>query len=191
MRPMLTPRRTDARRNREAILRVADEAFSEGSEVVALEEIARRTGLGRATVYRHFPDRAALGFAVAEHQLELVKEFVRTAEENPRCSFRELLQWVLFKQVARRALVQLFRELPTRVQQQHANALIAILRQSFRRAQAGGELRDDIEPADLFLVFEMVEAALAAIPADEDRDAATQRIIEVITNGLLAVSFSR
>ena len=39
-RALLTPQRTDARRNREMILRAADEAFAEGADSVQIEEIA-------------------------------------------------------------------------------------------------------------------------------------------------------
>jgi AcrR family transcriptional regulator len=187
---VLTPQRTDARRNRESILRVADEAFARGSESVSLEEVARRAGLGRATVYRHFPDRQALGNAVAEQQLELLKELVRTADGD-RGSFRDLLRVVLSTQVARRPLVQLFRELPTRVQRQSAHALIGILTPAFRRAQAAGELRDDLEPADLVLVLEMVEAAVAATPPEADRDATAQRFITFLLDGLFPRAVQR
>ncbi len=180
---MLTPRRTDARRNRQAILRVADEAFAQGSYVVPLEEIARRAGLGRATVYRHFPDRHALGTAVATQQLGMLRKVVDAAKAERR-SFRELLHMVLSKQVSRRPLVQLFRELPARDQQQYADALIAALTPAFQLAQAEGQLRDDIEPADLRRVLDMIEAAVAAGPADAGRDANTQRLIAIVLDGL-------
>jgi AcrR family transcriptional regulator len=186
---VLTPRRTDARRNRQAILRVADEAFAQGSEVVPLEEIARRAGLGRATVYRHFPDRQALGAAVAAEQLAMLRRIVDEADEE-HCSFRDLLHMVFSVQVARRPLVHLFQELPVRDQRQHAEALIAVLKPAFRRAQAEGQLRDDVEPADLVLVLEMIEGAVAARSAGPDRDAAMQRLIGVILDGLFTLSTS-
>ena len=87
--PGLLPRRMDARRNREVILRVAVEAFSRGGELVSLDDIARRAGLGRATVYRHFPDRTALGFAVAAERLAAL------AHRMEGASFRELFSAVL------------------------------------------------------------------------------------------------
>jgi AcrR family transcriptional regulator len=178
-----TPQRTDARRNRQAILRAADEAFTHGSDVVQLEEIARRAGLGRATVYRHFPDRQALGAAVAAEHLAMLRRIVSEAEEE-HCSFRELLHMVLSEQVARRPLVHLFQELPVRDQRQYANSLIAVLTPAFRRAQAGGQLRDDVEPADLVMVHEMIEAAVVSGPEGAGRDAAMQRLIAVILDGL-------
>src|ERR1700752_4264733 len=54
------PKRADARRNYEKVLTAAREAFAEGGESTALEEIARRAGVGIGTLYRHFPNRQAL-----------------------------------------------------------------------------------------------------------------------------------
>lgn len=184
---MLTPRRrVDARRNREVILRAADEAFAQESGVVSLTEIARRAGLSRATVYRHFRDRKALGAAHAARELATLRRIVKAADGQHRC-FRHLLHLVLSTQVARRPLVCLFRELPERDQQKYAGALIAALAPAFHRAQAHGELRDDVALADLVLVFEMIEAALSARPAADNRDA-TQRLIAVVIDGLFATS---
>ena len=167
------PRRVDARRNREAILRAADEAFSEDADV-ALDAVARRTGLGRATVYRHFPDRTALALAVAAHHLAALKNRVRGREP-----FRELLGSVLAMQARRRPLVRLFRELPERSRRHHAHALVSLLRPALEQAQREGTVRADIEPADLALLFEMHEAALvSAEPAE--------RLVRVFLDGLAA-----
>jgi AcrR family transcriptional regulator len=178
---VLTPRRTDARRNRQEILRVANEAFAEGSASVSFEELARRAGLGRATVYRHFPDRQALGLAIAAEQLTALRRIVAGPDQ---CSFRDLLQLVLCSQVSRRALVNLMRELPEREQRQHANALITILTGPLRQAQAEGRLRLDVQPTDLALIFEMIEAAVRFSPGSVNQDAAAHRLITVLLDGL-------
>lgn len=172
------PRRVDARRNREAILRAADEAFSEDADV-ALDEVARRAGLGRATVYRHFPDRTALAFAVAAHHLAALKHQVRGQEP-----FHELLRTVLAMQARRRPLVRLFRELPERSQRRYTQTLIALLRPAFERAQREGSVRTDLEPADLALLFEMHEAALVAGPAPRERSEPAKRLVRVFLDGL-------
>jgi AcrR family transcriptional regulator len=187
----LAPQRLDARRNREAILRVADEAFSQDVDAVALDEIARRAGLGRATVYRHFPDRNALGAAVAAQHLAALKDLaalkaVVDTEQLWRCSFRELLESVLALQAARRPLVRLFRDLPERVQRQYIDALLALLLPSFQRAQEEGSLRADLEITDLALIFEMLDAALRSGPTALDRAEAAERLIRVILDGLFA-----
>src|SRR3954464_13553679 len=66
------PRRADARRNYDKVLAAAREAFAEGGESTALEESARRAGVGIGTLYRHFPNRQALLEALYVDEVEVV-----------------------------------------------------------------------------------------------------------------------
>ena len=183
--PMAAPnsRRADARRNRETILRAADEAFTEDVDEISLHEIAKRAGLARATVYRHFPDRTALGIAVATQHLDWFK-YVVAEQLRQHHPFRELLQTVLSMQAERRPLVRLFRELPARHQRQYTAALIAVLRPAFDEAQRDGSLRRDVKPTDLPLMFEMLEAALRSGPSTMDRTESAERLVQVMLDGL-------
>ncbi|PGH49897.1 TetR/AcrR family transcriptional regulator [Streptomyces sp. Ru87] len=52
--------RADALRNRERIVAAAREMFVEHGADVSLDEVARRAGVGNATLYRHFADRQEL-----------------------------------------------------------------------------------------------------------------------------------
>jgi AcrR family transcriptional regulator len=61
---MAAPRRADARRNYERLLAAATEVFGERGADAPLDEIARRAGIGNATMYRHFPTRSDLLIAV-------------------------------------------------------------------------------------------------------------------------------
>lgn len=54
------PRRADAERNRDTILRTARTAFAESGAQVSMAEISRRAGVGMATLYRNFPGRREL-----------------------------------------------------------------------------------------------------------------------------------
>jgi AcrR family transcriptional regulator len=56
--------RADGRRNRERIVAAAAELVSRDGAQASLEEIARRAGVGSATLHRHFPSRRALLEAV-------------------------------------------------------------------------------------------------------------------------------
>jgi AcrR family transcriptional regulator len=71
---MTRPQRADARNNRARILDVADAVFGEGGESASTEEVARRAGVGIATVFRHFPTKAALLEAVLVRRLERLRE---------------------------------------------------------------------------------------------------------------------
>ncbi|MFD7313956.1 TetR/AcrR family transcriptional regulator [Streptomyces sp. NPDC059883] len=63
------PLRRDAQRNRELLVASARDVFAEQGLDASLDEIARRAGVGNATLYRHFPDRAALIEAVFRESL--------------------------------------------------------------------------------------------------------------------------
>lgn len=54
------PLRADARRNRERILAAGRELFSRDGCEAQIDDVARQAGVGVGTVYRHFPDKAAL-----------------------------------------------------------------------------------------------------------------------------------
>lgn len=57
-------KRADASRNAALLLATAREVLAEAGNDVALDVIARRAGVGNATLYRHFPTRADLLVAV-------------------------------------------------------------------------------------------------------------------------------
>ncbi|MER5909392.1 TetR/AcrR family transcriptional regulator [Streptomyces sp. NPDC001982] len=70
--------RADALRNRERIVTAAREMFVEYGPDVPLDEIARRAGVGNATLYRNFPDRDAL---VREVVCSVIDRTVRAAKQ--------------------------------------------------------------------------------------------------------------
>ena len=64
------PMRADARRNYDRILAAASDAIAKHGAEASLEEIARRAGVGSATLHRHFPSRQALLEAVFHDRVE-------------------------------------------------------------------------------------------------------------------------
>ncbi|MFD4510867.1 TetR/AcrR family transcriptional regulator [Streptomyces sp. NPDC058464] len=62
------PVRTDAARNRTRLLDAARIAFASDAPV-SLKQIARDTGVGIGTLYRHFPTREALVEAIYQQEL--------------------------------------------------------------------------------------------------------------------------
>jgi AcrR family transcriptional regulator len=71
--------RVDAARNRERVLRAAAALFAErGAVNVSMEDVARAAGVGKATLYRRYPDRAMLAVALLDqHERELEDQLVR------------------------------------------------------------------------------------------------------------------
>ncbi|MEU0911953.1 TetR/AcrR family transcriptional regulator [Streptomyces althioticus] len=75
--------RRDALRNRERLVEAAHAVFAEQGLEAPLDVIARRAGVGNATLYRHFPTRAALVDAVFRGQLTGTMEAGERARRAP------------------------------------------------------------------------------------------------------------
>jgi AcrR family transcriptional regulator len=63
-------RRADAQRNRDKILAAARAAFAQPGADASMAEIARRAGVGMATLYRNFPGRRELLEALYADEVE-------------------------------------------------------------------------------------------------------------------------
>jgi AcrR family transcriptional regulator len=73
-------RRADAERNREKILAVAREAFARPGAQPSMAEIARRAGVGMATLYRNFPGRRELLEALYTDEVDAICAAAETLE---------------------------------------------------------------------------------------------------------------
>src|SRR4051795_8357425 len=72
-------RRADASRNHERILSAARAVFVEDGAEASLDQVARRAGVGNATLYRHFGDREDLIRQVATHVIAQVADDAESA----------------------------------------------------------------------------------------------------------------
>lgn len=159
--------RTDARRNAERILAAAEDVFSAGRHDVSLEEIARRAGVGPATLYRHYPSKDDLIAAVVrERYLDHVAPILDEADTDPD-ALRGLLRCFeagLEIRAQHLRVVATTRRLPvaadglTRTFFHRLGGILA-------RAQEQGQVRRDLAPADLPRLLSMVAGT---IPFDED-----------------------
>jgi TetR/AcrR family transcriptional regulator, mexCD-oprJ operon repressor len=71
--------RADALRNRAALLDAAVGVLA-SDPTASLAEVAARAGVGRATLYRHFPNRGELGAAIREQALEQAAAALQAAD---------------------------------------------------------------------------------------------------------------
>jgi AcrR family transcriptional regulator len=73
--------RADAVRNRERVLRAARELFDErGVDEVTMEDVARRAGVAKGTVFHRFGDRSGLALALLdEHEREIQDQLLHGA----------------------------------------------------------------------------------------------------------------
>jgi AcrR family transcriptional regulator len=177
------PKRADARRNYEKVLAAARVAFAEGGESTALEEIARRAGVGIGTLYRNFPNRQALIEAL---YLEEVEEICRSAAEqlDGDDSWEALNRWferfIGYLATKHALAAELINYLGKDAQLFRASkkALFDAAEPLLRRAQADGVVRSDVDIAD---VIQMV-MAIAKIPAADPEQ--TTHILRVALDGL-------
>ena len=80
------PAKVDA----EIILKTAVEFVEEGREQLSMRAIAERLGLTVSSLYRYYPDRAALDMAVAERAARLLEAELRRAERSTQPLARAL-----------------------------------------------------------------------------------------------------
>lgn len=86
------PARADARRNYDALIAAARQTFAELGTEAPLEEIARRAGVGIATLYRRFPTRDELIEGV---YLEEVSGLAEAAEDlSSLPPWEALMAWI-------------------------------------------------------------------------------------------------
>jgi AcrR family transcriptional regulator len=85
--------RSDARRNYERLLRIAEDAFATQGVNASLTEIAKRADVGIGTLYRHFPTREALLEAVLRDRFDKLSSQGREMLEA-RASEAALLDWL-------------------------------------------------------------------------------------------------
>ncbi|MFI7541998.1 TetR/AcrR family transcriptional regulator [Actinoplanes sp. NPDC049599] len=178
-----TARRQDAQRNRAAIVLAASEVMAGGGSAVPMPEIARRAGVGQATLYRHFPDRSALAAAVITHHLQRLEAFVATEACRPAV-FQLLLREVLHSLVAMRPLVLLARRFDPGARERYQKRLVAAFCEPLRRAQREGYVHGDVAPEDLLVLLAMVQGVAEATGDLADTEAAAARSIDLVLNGI-------
>ncbi|MGO4431488.1 TetR/AcrR family transcriptional regulator, partial [Streptomyces sp. MCAF7] len=84
----------DALRNRERIVAAAREVLVEQGAEVSLDEIARRAGVGNATLYRHFADRGELVHHVTVSVMERIADQAEVALAEEPDAFAALCRFV-------------------------------------------------------------------------------------------------
>jgi AcrR family transcriptional regulator len=176
------PKRADARRNYEKVLAAAREAFAEGGESTALEEIARRAGVGIGTLYRHFPNRQALLEAV---YLNEVDEVCRTAAQldggDPWEALNGWFERLIGYFATKRALAhELLNYLDTGAPlfQECRASLFAAGEPLLKRAQDAGVVRPDVDFSEVMHML----MGIAKIPNSDPGQ--IERILRIALDGL-------
>jgi AcrR family transcriptional regulator len=162
---METPRplRADAERNRRALLEAATVAFCEGGLEVGVGEIAQRAGVGRGTVFRHFPTKEHLIAAIVVERInEAIARGVALLDApDPGDALFGFIEDTVGRQRADYALIQGLGDTwlaNDGIRAAHAG-LVRVLGQLLGRAQDTGQARPDIGALDVLI---MVKGACEA-----------------------------
>jgi AcrR family transcriptional regulator len=154
-----------------------------GLASVTMSQIAEQTGIGRATLYKYFPDVEAILLAwhqrqVAEHleQLAEVRDHARNAGERLKAVLEAYA--LIVHEHHGGDLAALLHRGPhvARAHQQ----LRDFVRDLLREGVASGEVRDDVAPEELASYCLHAIAAARGLPSK----AAVQRLVTVILAGL-------
>jgi AcrR family transcriptional regulator len=175
--------RRDARRNREAILAVARDLFSETADF-AMSEVARRAGVGQGTLYRHFPDRADLAAAVMEEHVERLREIAAQRAGDPDAFF--VLMRALAETLTRSYAVRdiaLSDAAAGSALERTRRQLAELVKGPLRDAKATGLLRRDLTADDVVLIVKMIRGALDELPDPAARAAAATRALSLVLEG--------
>jgi AcrR family transcriptional regulator len=165
------PLRADAERNRRALLQAATAAFCEGGLDVGVGEIAQRAGVGRGTLFRHFPTKEHLIAAiVVERMTEAIArgEALLDAAE-PGAALFSFIDETVGRQRRNYALFEAVNDAwleNDEIRAAHAG-LIRVLEQLLTRAQKAGQARADVSAIDvLILVKGACEASRSFLRID-------------------------
>jgi AcrR family transcriptional regulator len=177
------PMRADAKRNYERLVAAARKVFAQEGGGASMEAIAKEAGVGAGTLYRHFPKRIDVVEAVYR---EDVDELVNVAESVVADSkpWPALVAWleafVRYASGKRRFLNELHEafeknpELRVASRERIEGALSIVL----TRAQEAGEVRTDLDGADLMQLLGSMCMSATLTPAQ------SARLLVMIEDGL-------
>ncbi|MFJ9150433.1 TetR/AcrR family transcriptional regulator [Streptomyces sp. NPDC102270] len=178
--------RADARKNHDHLLAVAGAVITEQGVDASLRDIARRAGVGLATLIRHFPTREALLEALLRTNFDelAVKAGVLETSREPDDALMSWLRDFVACAHNYRGVVELMVtaiEDPESALHASCVAMRAAGTRLLTRAQAQGLARGDIDGTDLFALA----GSLAWLSDQPSLAARAEHLFEVVTSALL------
>lgn len=180
--------RADAVRNRQLLLDAAATAFAESGAEVTVADIARRAGIGKGTVFRHFASKEQLLAVIAT---DLYRDLCRFGTErltagDPTAALLDFMTAVAEMHVANRFFARMsncdfLHERETATAQ---TALTHVADSLVTRARIAGGIRGDIAGVDVLLLS--AGACHAAEPLHVLEPQLWRRYLAMIFDGLRA-----
>jgi AcrR family transcriptional regulator len=149
------PLRADAARNRELLLSAAEDEFAERGIAASVADIARRAGVAKGTVFRHFATKEDLIASVVREHLATLAARARALRGEPEAG-AALLEFLMYAADDRRQRDLTFLQSVSEDDPQVTDVrdeLHAAIGALVDRAAASGAIREDITEADVFLLL--------------------------------------
>ncbi|MEU5022744.1 TetR/AcrR family transcriptional regulator [Streptomyces milbemycinicus] len=181
--------RADALRNRERIVAAAREVLVEQGAEVSLDEIARRAGVGNATLYRHFADRGELVHHVTVSVMERIAGQAEVALAEEPDAFAALRRFV--HAAAEERVGALCPLLSDGINKEHPDHIAAQTRLEgaigalMAAGRDSGQLRADIDVGDLMVALTQLTRPLPG-GACVNFDIFVHRHLQLFLDGLAA-----
>jgi AcrR family transcriptional regulator len=184
--------RTDAQRNRERILEVAEGALARSGANSSLDEIATQAGVGAGTLYRHFPTRDALLEAVYRTEVKKLAAAERTlAQTLP--PVEALRTWMLLfvdyiatKQIIAPGLNTLVGG-PSKVFEASRAQIQGAIDALVRRAIKSGDIGKDLDPFDLLRAL----IGVSNVASSPDWQQSAKTLVDILIAGSRPTSRNR
>jgi AcrR family transcriptional regulator len=180
--------RADAAHNRERILAAAREAFAATGMDASMTGIARRAGLGVATVFRRFPTKESLLAEVFGERIDDCSSVIEEAlaDPDPWRGFCSVIEKVCAMQAADHGFTDAFLATyphAADIEDMRSGAVRGFTEVT-RRAQAAGRLRTDFVPGDLILILTANGGVTA--PSADAAPAASRRLVAYLLDAFRA-----
>jgi AcrR family transcriptional regulator len=163
--------RSDARDNRDRILDAARAVFAVHGLDVPMREIARRAGVGPATLYRRFPTKELLVTEAFADEMRACRAIVDEglADPDPWHGFCLVIGKICDQHARNHGFTAAFMSAYPHAIDFAADRAYALdaLAELARRAQVAGRLRPDFVLDDLILMFSAHQGIRAASPATQ------------------------
>jgi AcrR family transcriptional regulator len=179
------PLRADAARNRARVLQVADEVFGEQGPAGSTEEVARRAGVGIATVFRHFSTKQELLAAVLANRLDAITQYAEqlSHDGDPATAFFDFFRHVVAHADSKRLLTEAIVDAGIDIDDARRGADVRLhdaVGRLLRAAQAAGVVRADVGTEEVLPLM----AAAARLAEVSQEDARRDRAIGILLDGL-------
>jgi AcrR family transcriptional regulator len=141
------------------LIEVAAGAFRDAGLDIGVDELARRAGVGIATLYRHFPSKTDLIVAVMELVfLDLERAAADALGAPPERTLETFLNATLAVQCQNRGFLEAFaqHELPGEVREALSRRILEVLEPIVDAGHRTGTIRPELDAADMLVIVRML-----------------------------------